>query len=541
MGKIYDANGKVVKKIKKKDIEDRSAYSAYSIYDENRYKIADMTHSTYPYTIEYEYETTYSMTMFFPVWNIVPGYDVAVEQSQMQIKVPDRIGLRFLPRNIEVKPIISTESGGKNYKWSIYNIKAIKDEPMSPGYTDVLPDVLFAPNKFAVENYKGDMSTWEALGAFNYELNKGRDVLSSKMKATVKSLVENAETPKEKIKILYRYLQENTRYVSVQLGIGGWQTFDANYVEKNQYGDCKALSNYMKSMLSEAGVEAHVALIANGRSDQKKEFSSANFNHVILHVPSEDIWLECTSTDKPAGYIGRSNEDRYALVITPDGGELKRTPKSTAKDNMMASKIKMVLDAQGNANINVQQLTGGWQHDSYRGISNHLSREDQEKWLREELNLPTFKINQLEFIAKKDEPKAVLNFDIVVGKYGQVAGKRLFIRPNAINQYNNIPPTNKNRQLPIQRRSTFLDLDEVTIEIPAGYRVESMPKEKFVLKTEFGKYEMEIIQKENTLIYTRSLKMNSFSLPKERYNDYRKFAKQIAKKDKMKVVLVKEE
>ena len=49
------------------------------------------------------------------------------------------------------------------------------------------------------------------------------------MKAEILKLIEGASTNLEKIEILYRYLQENTRYVSVQLGIGGWQTFDARH------------------------------------------------------------------------------------------------------------------------------------------------------------------------------------------------------------------------------------------------------------------------------------------------------------------------
>lgn len=101
------------------------------------------------------------------------------------LTVPNTIGLRYLIRNIELEPKVTPSGTQKIYQYSAYNLPAIKDEPMSPIRADVLPKVLFASNKFGLDDYKGDMSSWEALGQFNYQLNKGRDVLSPNMKANI--------------------------------------------------------------------------------------------------------------------------------------------------------------------------------------------------------------------------------------------------------------------------------------------------------------------------------------------------------------------
>ncbi len=99
---------------------------------------------------------------------------------------------------------------------------------------------------------------------------------------------------------LYNYLQQNSHYVGIQLGIGGWQTYDAIYVATKKYGDCKALSNFMISLLKEAGIKAHAVVIEAGE-DQKdfdKDFAHDPFDHVICCVPldKDTIWLECTES-----------------------------------------------------------------------------------------------------------------------------------------------------------------------------------------------------------------------------------------------------
>ena len=70
-------------------------------------------------------------------------------------------------------------------------------------------------------------------------------MLPEDIKKKVHELTDHLKDPREKINVLYDFLQKNTHYISIQLGIGGWQPFPADYVAAKRYGDCKALSNYM--------------------------------------------------------------------------------------------------------------------------------------------------------------------------------------------------------------------------------------------------------------------------------------------------------
>jgi hypothetical protein len=333
------------------------------------------------------------------------------------------------------------------------------------------------------------------------------------------------------------------RYVGIQLDIGGWQTFDAQYVEHNKYGDCKALTNFMKSMLKVAEVEAYAALIHNGSNNYNftQDFSFTKFNHVILYVPDEKdgIWLECTSPDLPPGVIGSSNENRYALLIKPEGGELIHTPVSTGDDNLLKSDITITIAQDGTANIKATQKATGNQEGFYRYYARNESEEEIRKVFYKKLSLPSFKINHLELKPSTEKPETDIELDFEVPKYASRGGKRLFVSPNPINKFSNVPREMTDRTLPIENLRTFKDIDVVTVEIPNGYEVESIPQKDLRIDNDFGTYTIQFEEKENQLIYTRTMEVKQFSFGKERYEEYRQFLKEVIKADKMKVVLVR--
>ncbi|HEY4148413.1 MAG TPA: transglutaminase-like domain-containing protein [Chitinophagaceae bacterium] len=96
------------------------------------------------------------------------------------------------------------------------------------------------------------------------ESSRMRDQLPDEAKKKIHALTDSLHNEREKINAVYRFLQQNTHYVSIQLGIGGWQPFDAAYVYNKRYGDCKALSNYMVAMLREIGISGNSVLIRGG-------------------------------------------------------------------------------------------------------------------------------------------------------------------------------------------------------------------------------------------------------------------------------------
>jgi hypothetical protein len=545
-GVLYDANGKQLKRIKKKDLEDLSGVSDASLIDDNRIKRHNFYYKVYPYTIEYTVEINNKSTLFFPAWVPQGSERLSVEKSTMSIVYPADYKFRYKAFNYDKDPVTIQEKNNKITTWSANNMPAISREPYSPKWHELTTMVIFGPTDFQMDDYKGNMATWQDFGKFVNSLKLGRDQLPDNVKQTVHKIADGIKDPVEKVARLYEYMQKNTRYISIQLGIGGWQPFEAKEVATKGYGDCKALTNYMYSLLKEAGIMSYYAVIRAGKNDTyiTDDFPSQQFNHVILCVPlskKDSVWLECTSQTMPAGYLGDFTSDRYALLVDESGGKLVRTPKYGMNENLQTRIIKANLDDNGTLNIVAATQYTGMQQDDIHGMINHLSKDKVKEYLHEQLDFSTYDVNKFDYKELKSSLPAINeSLDITVSNYATITGKRLFIVPNIMTRSGRKLSQDSTRKYDIQLGYEYKDVDSVEIEIPKGFETEAMPQ-PVAINSKFGNYSSSVKLKDNKLYYYRSIEHNSGRYPAKDYNDLVKFYEAIYKADRSKVVLVRNE
>lgn len=546
-GVLYDANGNQLRKLKQGDVRDLSAVSDNNLMDDGRMKVHHFYHKVYPYTVAYEVEYRYRFTASLPVWLPQHDYQFAVEQSKMEVSFPEGYDLRFRQYRYIGDPAQRAEKGAKVLTWEVKNLPASSQEPYAGPWRDRSPMVYLAPGKFSFAAYDGNMSSWEEFGRFMHQLNEGRGVLPENIKANVAKITANATSDAEKIRLLYAYMQQNTRYISIQLGIGGWQPFDATYVATKGYGDCKALTNYMQALLAEAGIRSHYTLVkaGTGETDFIEDFTVDQFNHIILCVPGvkDTTWLECTSQTAPAGYLGGFTNDRPVLLITEQGGKLVRTPAYPAAQNLQLRHIVAEADESGNLKVNCNTRYTGLQQDVYHSVVSYLNKEKQLEYVKDRLSLPSFSIRQLDYKAHADArpvPEMEESLELTVPNYASVTGKRLFIVPNILNRQSSRLAADSTRHSDIYLRKAYRDTDTVQITVPAGYTPESIMNE-VKLFTPFGTYSAEVKIEGNRIIYVRRIEIRSGRYPAKDYPALEEFFNQIYKSDRNKVVLVKKE
>ncbi|HEX2869026.1 MAG TPA: DUF3857 domain-containing protein [Ignavibacteriales bacterium] len=542
-GRILDKFGEEVRELEDNDVKDVSAFSNYSLYEDNRVREAELYYDRFPYTVEYTYEISYDGYLNWPEWYSQESLE-PVEISRFEVLMPEGESLRYWTNADSVKPRITSEGGRNLYVWEAKNLPLLSKDVIGDDLEDIAQIVHIAPDNFELDGYKGSMRTWKDFGSWVYNLFKDRGILPDAAVSDVKAIVSKSTDKTELIRSLYHYMQRRTRYVSVQLGIGGFQPFDAKYVHEKGYGDCKALSNYMVSLLKEAGIKAFPVLIKTGlhRRPMISEFPSSQFNHVIVCVPmdKDTMWLECTNQSTPPGYLGNETENRQALMLTELGGVVVQTPKSTSTENLQSRKLNVELTSLGSLYVNAEIKWTGNQQEVPRSLIKESTPEEREKWIINSLETPLARLEQIKASKSEDDrPEVRMDLKLTLPNYGSASGSRIFFQPNIMERRTTLPKDVKLRLSPIRFYFPYLDADTVYFKIPQGFRLEALPQET-LLKAPYGNFSSKTMQLDkDTLIYTRRLEISSYSIEAKSYNEYRKFIEAVVKSDRSQVVLVK--
>lgn len=538
---VYNELGIFQKRYKKKDLEKVASEDGISLVTDGKMLYGKVKTDKFPITVEFNYTKIHEGFLEYP--DFYPQtVDEYIQSSIYNITVESTNKVRYKNYRCSLQPLISENAGKTTYTWTVKNAPPYKKEKGSAS-SDV-PRVLISPSLFEMDDYLGDMSSWEKLGQWQMQLNKDASKLSENQVNFYRGLVKDAKSEREKAQILYKHLQENFRYVSIQLGIGGWKPFTANYVEEKKYGDCKALSNYMYSILQAVGVRSHYAKINSGTNEMPidKEFPQSAFNHVILCIPlpKDTVWLECTSRKQPFGKLGPFTENRNALIITETGGKIVATPQSTPEDHTrsMYSFITMAEDGTGSATVDIRH-TG-----EYTEIANFILEANEQRKKDYLINYEGFKQANTLNISKKSEglDNYILHFDMELEKIPEfTAGSKHFLNSRLYKFWNEALPKSEKRQNAYYMDHPLVIRDTTVFQFPEGFSADNLPKPAtidFALGTYQTSYSFDATKRQ--LITTAMMRLNKHVIPPEKYDEAAKFFSDIIKDQQQKIVVKKE-
>ena len=535
--KVYDLMGKVVNKYKKKDMN--TVATGEGLIDDGFVTYFRVPVTSYPVTVEYNYKQRFKGTLFYPSFDIYTS-GTSVVSSSFTAKVPKDLDLRYKEMNIQLKPEVKEEGKAKIYHWSVRNIPAVEYEEGASN--NRYPKIILAPNRFSHYGYEGDLTSWKSFGIWLNALYNGQDALPQDRQQFFKDLVKNAENDREKARLIYDYLQKNFRYVSIQLGIGGFKPFSADFTDKKKYGDCKGLSNYMKAALNTVGVKSYVAAINAYYNSEPVDpgFPSQGFNHVIICIPQskDSIWLECTSSTNDFATLGSFTENKNALLITEAGGVLVPTPKSKCTDNLFQTRSTVMLQDDGSGST----LTAFSSLGEYKEMMQDILKDkddDKKEFLVHHLG---FKQPD-EFSFKESASRGTHNADLEM-KIEKIpefkAGSKMFINPRLYKIYPENLPKAQNRKLDFYFRYPFEIKDTTIFKMPEGYVPDALPSVKDT-KCEYASYSTKywFNEEERAIYCTAKLILHQNKIPAAKYASVKAFFDDVTMDSNQKLVIKK--
>ncbi|SDI39975.1 protein of unknown function [Chryseobacterium taeanense] len=539
---IYDESGKKIKSYSKSDFGDFANNNQGTFYSDNRIMALSYTPTQYPYTVEFSYQIGDENTVFLP--DFIPFNTTKVSLEEAEMKIINKSGIelksKIYPSAYNYTSVSESESAGEKI-YSYKNVPAIDDAFLLPQPVKILPKVSFALTKFNLEGKQGSIANWSDFGSWYYNsILQPVSISTPAIKAEVTSLNLQGTT-EEKVKKLYQYMQSKTRYIFVALGIGGWQPMLPDEVQKKGYGDCKGLTNYMKTLLDEAGIPSYYCVVNSGASPVSfdKDFPKMGGNHVILMVPTEkgNIWLENTSQQVAFNHLSYNTMARNVLSIRKEGIELIDTPVYSAEQSKEKQLLKIKINEDNSILGEGNFSYTGLQYDNNLILAG-LSPKERTEAVKNMLDVLHFeKIELKNFLNDKDNAVAKYDLDFKANNYSKNAGSSMIFRAVPIYS-DNVYKKEDNRELPFELRQSFEDEYEINFTLPQNYKVEELP-ENVVLNSEFGTYKLSFVKNGDGLKVSRTIRINKGLYPKEKYNDYVNFRKKTISIDNSKILISK--
>lgn len=530
-GWIEDMSGNIIRKLKNKDIKDQSYISDMSLYEDNYIKSFELKHNVYPYRIVYSYKGTFSKYINVAGVNCI-NKKLSVKNGKIVLET-------FLDRPIKWKqdnttpPSIDTVENIIRYTWNYNYISNIPERnSLVSSLKTPLITVIPLTYKYGVQ---GSTESWQSFGNWIFRLNKDRDKLTEVEQTKIKSLISGVNNDIDKVKVLYKYLQDYTRYINVSIDVGGLQTYPASYVCTNKYGDCKALTNYMLSMLKFIGIKSYYTVVQAGDKvvDIDESFPSQAFNHVILTVPlaNDTIFLECTSKNTPFGYMGTFTQGRKALLVDENNSHLINIPPLTAEKVLCSRDFKVDMTTSV-VKLKVEERGNDYERSLY--LASEVNKNIVDKYIRNNILSGSYDLSDFKFIVEsRDSAKITLNVNCKVHNLYKEYGKNLAITPFPIEITSYESPEKRISGVQLDYPELYKD----TVVYSFSDKSLAKAPDNIEIKSKYGEYDVIYEIKNKQLFVYKSVLIYSGKYPVNEYPDFYKFITAIRNNEIKKIYL----
>jgi transglutaminase-like putative cysteine protease len=445
------------------------------------------------------------------------------------------------------------------WRWSIGDVRAIRVEQAMPPWQGIAGSMVIAIVPPAGQD--PGIQSWRDLGVWQLGLARGRREPSPEIKQKVAELTASSSSSIEKMRALAAFVQNDVRYVAIELGIGGFQPHPASEVFNHRYGDCKDKVTLLSTMLKEIGVDSYYVIINTERGSVTAATPpNLAFNHAILAIalpPGSDaaslpariahpklgpiLFFDPTDELTPLGRLSGALQANFGMLVTTDGGELLELPQLPTDTNGIERTAKLTLDESGTLRGEVHEtLVGDMAAGQRFELRATTADSDRIRVVEAEAgaSFATYQILKANVgnLRAADLPLE-WSYTVESQNYAKSAGDLLLVRPRVLgSKSSGLLETKEARQYPVEFAGPRRDTDVFEIAIPAGYEVEELPP-PVNLDDGFASYRSKTEVVGRVLRYSRVFEIKDLSVPVSKAPDLMHFYRVIANDERNSAVL----
>jgi hypothetical protein len=474
---------------------------------------------------------------FFTGWRVTTGR--LVRRSRLVVDVPELLTPRLREQNWRGERPVRRSGGRRVYTWAAADVPEIEPEPYAA-----------TPNSVFVGITVAGTVSWSDIARWYAGLSRDRYQLTPALEAKLAELVAGARTRDDSLRAIHRWVAQDFRYVSLSLGLGGYQPRTPASVLETRYGDCKDKATLFIALARRLGFRAYPVLLAASGGVERGLPSISQFDHMIAAVARPDsgyVFADLTSELTPWGELPPGEQGEFALIVHPDGrGEEVTLPADAVAANRSEFRITGELSAAGVFTGRYTEVRSGTQQYALRGGFTRDYTADERRQIARALANNVFEGSagdSLEVFNGRDlRATPRVSVWITGARAAQSAGTQMILTlplrsyasPSLVADLENRGP----RRFPIDVEEVVgpvKDLSELRLRLPDGWRAR-LP-DSVTAVSEFGEYRAVYRQEGRDLVVVRTMAGRKGVEPPEKIAALIAWLKDIARDDVRYVVL----
>lgn len=439
-----------------------------------------------------------------------------------------------------------TEKGNRMIcTWKAKNVKSYKQESRSPDYLCYLPQIVpyiksYKFNNTDVNVFRNadDLFKWN-----NSHISKVKHLHTEAMISTVNSLVKDGYSDMEKVIAIYKWVQNNIKYVAYEYGLDGYIPRDPDVIFEKRYGDCKDMTAILVELLDIAGVKVFYTWV--GTRDLPYSYAEVPTtmvsNHMIATYKENGhyYFLDGTDTYLPISLPSWAIQGKEAMIrLSDDAYEIYKIPETPSDTSVHSDFLNLTIDEGkiiGKGNV---QLTGYYFSNMKQNTEQIIDAAEKEKFMKSYLETGNNKcmINKYEIVNSPNQ--LLVNYEFSLSDHLVINNNEMYINLNLSQPYRDFELFKDDRQLDYEFYFKSLLKSNYSFKVPDGYEVNYLPKNSTFDGSDFS-YSISYEIKGDTIMYHFSMKTNVLLLKPSSFPTWNKMIKQMRSDYKEVVVLKK--